>query len=263
MAKLIAADLDFNSVSKIINLPNGVNPQDVATVAQLNAAIEGLAWKDDVVVASQVNITVASPGAAIDGITLATNDRVLLKAQTAQAENGIYIFNGAATPMTRALDMSSSLEFNQAVVPVNQGTSAGTQFRQTAVSPTVGTTAIVFANFATAASAASETTAGIAEIATQAETDAGTDDLRFVTPLKLATYSGRIKKFSANIGDAAATSIAVNHNLNSRDCEVEVYRNSGNFDSVLCEVQRTTVNQVTLIFSSAPALNAFRVVVLS
>lgn len=34
-------------------------------------------------------------------------------------------------------------------------------------------------------SAASETTAGIAEIATQAETNTGTDDARFITPLKL------------------------------------------------------------------------------
>lgn len=39
-------------------------------------------------------------------------------------------------------------------------------------------------------SAAAEGTAGVAEIATQAETDAGTDDTRIVTPLKLANYSG-------------------------------------------------------------------------
>ncbi len=38
--------------------------------------------------------------------------------------------------------------------------------------------------------AASETVSGIAELATQVETDAGTDDLRIVTPLKLANYSG-------------------------------------------------------------------------
>lgn len=40
------------------------------------------------------------------------------------------------------------------------------------------------------ASPASETTAGIAEIATQTETNTGTDDARMVTPLKLANYSG-------------------------------------------------------------------------
>jgi hypothetical protein len=37
--------------------------------------------------------------------------------------------------------------------------------------------------------AASESASGIAELATQAETDAGTDDLRIVTPLKLANTS--------------------------------------------------------------------------
>jgi len=41
-----------------------------------------------------------------------------------------------------------------------------------------------------AVAAASESVSGIAEFATQAETDAGSDDLRIVTPLKLATYSG-------------------------------------------------------------------------
>jgi hypothetical protein len=41
--------------------------------------------------------------------------------------------------------------------------------------------------FYSAPTAASETASGVAEIATQAETDAGTDDTRFVTALKLAT----------------------------------------------------------------------------
>jgi hypothetical protein len=41
-----------------------------------------------------------------------------------------------------------------------------------------------------ATTAASETAAGIAEIATQTETDAGTDDTRIVTPKKLAAFSG-------------------------------------------------------------------------
>lgn len=35
---------------------------------------------------------------------------------------------------------------------------------------------------------ATETVAGIAELATQVETNAGMDDARIVTPLKLATY---------------------------------------------------------------------------
>lgn len=38
--------------------------------------------------------------------------------------------------------------------------------------------------------AATESTAGVAEIATQTEVDTGTDDTKFVTPLKLANWSG-------------------------------------------------------------------------
>jgi hypothetical protein len=53
----------------------------------------------------------------------------------------------------------------------------------------------------------------------------------------------------------------VTHNFNTRDVEVEVYRNSGNYDTVLVEVQRTSVNAVTLLFDTPPASNAYRVLV--
>ena len=59
----------------------------------------------------------------------------------------------------------------------------------------------------------------------------------------------------------SATSYQVTHNFNTRDVVVEVYRNSGNFDSVLVEVQRTSVNAVTILFDTAPSANAYRVLV--
>lgn len=258
MAVDILRTLDFGGVRRITNLPDGVGAQEPATVAQLRAAIEGLAWKDSVRVRAGTNITIASPGAAIDGITMAVNDRVLLPAQTTTTENGIYIWNGAATPMTRALDANTFDELEGAVVTVEEGTSAGISYRQSVVNGVIGTNSPTFTTFGTAAPSASETTAGTAEIATQAETDAGTDDLRIVTPLKLAASPFVSKKFVANVGDASATSIVVTHNLNTRDVDVTVYRNSGNFDDVVCEVQRTSVNAVTLLFDTAPALNALR-----
>lgn len=257
----VQRSLDFGGVRKLLNVPAAVNPSDPVILSQLNSAVEGLAWKDNARVASQVNLTLSGPGAAIDGITMVANDRVLVKAQTAQAENGIYIWNGAATPMTRSLDANTFDELESAVVTVDEGTNAGATFRQTQVNGVIATNNVIFTSFGTAATQASETSAGIAEIATQAETDAGTDDLRIVSPLKLATSPFASKKFNATIGDAAATSIAVNHNLNTRDINAEVYRNSGTFDSVLVEMQRTTVNQITLIFDTAPALNSYRVVI--
>lgn len=259
MAIDVQRSMDFGGVRKITNLPDGTNPQDAATVAQVNAAIEGIAWKDSCRVSTQANITIASPGATIDGITMAANDRVLARAQTASAENGIYIWNGAAVPMTRSLDTSTAAELEQAVTTVEEGTNAGISYRQSVVNATLGTTPLAWSVFGSGASAASETSSGIAEIATQAETDAGTDDLRFVTPLKLATSVFASKKYATSIGDGSATSYVVTHNLNTRDVDVSVYRNSGNYDEVIVEVQRTSVNTITILFDSAPAAAAYRV----
>jgi hypothetical protein len=253
--------MDFGGARRIINLPDGVGDQEPATVAQMKAAIEGVNWKDSVRVSTQGNLSLASPGATIDGITMAANDRVLVRAQTAAAENGIYIWNGAAVAMTRALDMNAAAEVEQATVTVEEGTNASTTYRQTAVNVTLGTTSLAWTTFGTAAGAASETSAGIMEIATQAETDAGTDDVRAVTPAKLANSVFGTRKFSANFGDGSATSFVLTHNFNTYDVEVEIFRNSGNRDTVLAEVQRTSLNAVTIVVDTAPAANAFRALI--
>lgn len=255
----VLTDLDMVSGSRILNLPDATTDQEPATLAQLKSQVEGLNWKDSVRVAAQVNVTLSAPGATINSITMATNDRFLASSQTAAAENGIYIWNGAATPATRALDMNSAAEVEQAVVTVEEGSSAGTTYRQTAVNVTLGTTALPFTTFGTSAGAASETASGIAEIATQAETDAGTDDARFVTPLKLASSPFAAKKYNVDIGDGSATSYTVTHNLGTRDVKVTVYRNSGNYDEVITEVRHTTINTLTILFATAPASNAYRV----
>lgn len=257
----VQTSLDFGGVRKIQNLPTPSAAADAATKGYVDSAVEGLAWKDSCRVATQANLSLASPGATIDGITMAANDRVLVRSQTAPAENGIYIWNGAATPMTRALDANTTAELEQAIVTVEEGTSASATFRQSSVNFTLDSGAVAWTGFGTSAPAATESTAGILEVATQAEADAGTSDTTALTPLKLANWSGRSRKMSQAIGDGAATSYTVTHNFNSRDVTVQVYRNSGNYDSVLVEVRRTSVNAVAIVFDTAPALNAYVVVV--
>jgi hypothetical protein len=54
----------------------------------------------------------------------------------------------------------------------------------------------------------------------------------------------------------------VTHNLNTRDVIIRVFPNSGQYDDVEVDVQRTSTTTATLVFATAPASNAYRVVVL-
>lgn len=66
--------------------------------------------------------------------------------------------------------------------------------------------------------------------------------------------------YKTSIGDGSATSIAVTHNLGSRDVTVQLYDNSS-YDTVYADVVRTDTNTVTVGFTSAPASNDIRVLV--
>lgn len=138
---------------KITNLHDGTAAQDAATMNNLaNAiasAINGLDWKNSARVAvatPAASVNLASPGAALDGVTLAAGDRVLLANQTPASANGIYIFNGAAVAMTRATDADANAEITSGMsVPIEEGSKADTFGMLTTNNPIVlGTTALTF-----------------------------------------------------------------------------------------------------------------------
>lgn len=87
-------------------------------------------------------------GDTIDGVTLATGDRILIKNQAAPAENGIYTVNASGAP-TRALDMDAWAEVPGAYVFVEEGTTlADTGWVCTSnAGGTLNTTAITFVQF--------------------------------------------------------------------------------------------------------------------
>ncbi len=110
---------------------------------QINALVSGLSWKQAVRVGTTANITLSGTQ-TIDGIAVIVGDRVLVKNQTAPAENGIYLC--AAGAWTRTTDMDSSSEFPSATVAISEGaTLQDTQYVCTNDLPiTIGSTAILF-----------------------------------------------------------------------------------------------------------------------
>lgn len=138
------------STSRITGVVDPTGAQDAATKAYVDAVKVGLDFKDSVRVASTGNLTISGPGAAIDGVSLTSGDRVLLKNQTTGSQNGIYSWNGAASTMTRATDADSNAEVTAGLfVFVEEGTanSDNGYVLTTDGSITVGSTALTFTQF--------------------------------------------------------------------------------------------------------------------
>ena len=117
--------------------------------AYVDSVASGLDVKDSVRAASTGNVDVSSAPSTLDGVNLASGDRVLLKNQTTASQNGIYVFNGAASAMTRAVDMDQSGEFVGAFFFVEEGTVNSDQgYVMSSNGPiTVGTSDIEFTKF--------------------------------------------------------------------------------------------------------------------
>jgi hypothetical protein len=130
------------------------NPQHAqATGVELH---EDKRIKQPVRAASTANIaSLSAPGAAMDGVTLASGDRILLKDQTTTSQNGVYIWTGAAAALTRATDATSAADFGFGfLVYVREGTANGGKTWQYTTSTTpvvVGTTALAFTQIGTGA----------------------------------------------------------------------------------------------------------------
>jgi hypothetical protein len=75
--------------------------------------------------------------------------------------------------------------------------------------------------------------------------------------------TSQIQKFNANIGDGVATVFVITHGLNSQDVIAQVREANNPFAQVLVDIERTTVNTVTVRFSTAPTLNQYRITIIS
>lgn len=247
-------DLSINS-KKLTNVLDPTSAQDAATKNYVDGLIQGFSWKASVRAASTANVTIASAlinGSTMDGVTLATGDRVLLKNQTAQAENGIWIV-AASGAASRATDADTAAEVLQLAVFVQAGTTlADTQWVNTTNAPiTLGTTALVFAQVG----GGSGVTAGNGLTGTTVFSV-----LADPTPADIVVGAAGVKTdatkvahiFQGTMGDGSTTAIVVTHSLGTRGVVPRVYLNSGTFEEVDVPIEHTSTTTITCYFPTAP-----------
>ena len=114
------------SQARVATTPSNAN--DAASKSYVDSTINGLDVKESVHLATTAAGTLASSfanGETIDGVALATGDRILIKDQTDASENGVYTVNASGAP-TRAADFDADSEVTAgAFFFVEEGTANG------------------------------------------------------------------------------------------------------------------------------------------
>ena len=176
---------------------SGFGATSLVSKEYVDAVKVGLDFKDSVRVASTADVTISGPGAAIDGISLSSGDRVLLKNQSTGSQNGIYSWNGAASAMTRTTDADANAEVTSGMfVFVEEGTVGADQgfVLTTDGSITVGSTSLSFTQF----SGAGQIIAGDAITKTGNQLDVNDDNIT----LEVNSDTLRLKGITATaVGD--------------------------------------------------------------
>jgi hypothetical protein len=259
---LATASVDLNN-QKITNLTDPTNPQDAANKRYVDAAVVGIDWKPSVRVATTEAITLATGlenGDTLDGVTLVTGNRILVKNQVDATENGIYVVAASGAP-TRSTDADTAAEITASfAVFVEEGTvntdSGWTLTNNGAV--TVGTTELSFTQF----TGLGQITAGAGLTKTANTLDViGGDGITVNANNVVIDRAVVVTKYATNVGDGTATSYTITHNLATRDVIVSLYDNVSPYAEVMADIEHTTTNTITLLFSIAPTNNKYRVVV--
>ena len=127
-----------------------VSGNDVVNKTYLDFFATGISWKQPVNCGTTTNITLSGLQ-TIDGVTVVAGDRVLVKSQSAPAQNGIYL--ASATAWSRAPDADTWDELISAICFVESGSTLAGSAWYCTVQPggTLGTTAVTWSNFSVAA----------------------------------------------------------------------------------------------------------------
>jgi len=106
--------------------PGSVSPQNLKTAATGGLTRLTTAQGDRNQISEYSGFTGSLLDLTFSGVDLNTNDRILLTNQINANENGIWIFNGKSSPLTRANDADSPTKITNALVYVTEGYNSET-----------------------------------------------------------------------------------------------------------------------------------------
>lgn len=96
-------------------------------------------------VRAQGSVTIATPGATIDSVSMAVGDRFWTDVQSTSTQDGLYVWNGASAPATRAPEAPVGARVSGLLVSVSEGTTDGAkvfQVRQAPGADIIGTSGL-------------------------------------------------------------------------------------------------------------------------
>jgi hypothetical protein len=308
------APLSLNN-QRITNLASPTAATDAASKSYVDATVQGLDQKPTAQVATTAalpantyangtggigaTLTATANGAlTVDGYTPVVGDRILVKNETATANNGLYdvtqVGSGAAPYiLTRNVYMDAPAEFPGAFIPVEDAgtTNANSLWLCTnTVAPTVGTTAITFTQLNKGTDlqpgtgititgntvAISATYVGQASITTLGTIATGTWQGTAVAVAYGGTGAatapaaranlGAVGKYTATIGDAAATTVTITQATHGLATNGSMHAECFDATTGVKVYPDITINNtngsVSFSFTTAPAANAYRIVIL-
>lgn len=298
---LAATNVNLNN-QRIVSLADPVNAQDAATKSYVDAFAVGLDPKQSVRAATTEDINLSGTQTIDGVTLVAGNRVLVKNQDTASENGIYTVASGAWSRASDADSDAEVTAGLFTFVEEGTANADSGWVLATDNPITVGTTALTFVQFSGAGQIDAgdgltktgntlnvvgtagriSVSANAVDIATNYAGQATIDTVGTITtgtwngtPIGVSyggtgatdaagakTNLGFITRYATDIGDSTSTDIVITHNLNTRDATVQVREAGSPYEQVNVDVEYTTTNTVTLRFAIAPAVNAYRAIVM-